>query len=344
MKTFRAFILLTFVLCSLGGGNAYSAPDQSMVMPPMLEMDIAGRKIWLMPKNDVWKKLDADQKHFVEQYVKAMQSGNIGLLKQLVLPASLECLAKAPEALRKENLDSLMVDPMQGDAFSLAFEPFVQKFEPNFAKQMAHWDKDPVENTHTFLFGYFGKTGGSYARNHRLYKDGKNYFIVIGCPTENSVKRLEDSKRSAEEFKKSLAQALAALSNDERDKLYDMVSKGGVEEAGVEYEKMHPEYKQFGRGVAYFLKDEFMAKMKEKTTENMLKAKADPAPNNPPNQANTNTVSSNTVSQATGAQQTGQDGTQSSPYRLVKMALLLALIFAVSVLLLRVLKRNESDM
>lgn len=322
--------------------NAQSLTKSQELMPPVIQLDIAGRKMWLMPKNDVLHKLDNDQKRFVENFVKAMQTPSMVALKQLILPESLKCLDSAPKELREGALDSIIANPMQGDMYSLAFEPFVQKFDADFAQQMGHWNKAPVANTHTFLFGYYDKNAVSTAKNFRLIKRDSDYYIILDCPTEASVALLEDTKKQAQDYNKSLEKALAVLTQSERDTLTDLVEKGGEQEAVKRYEQMHPDYKQYARGVANYFKEKYLASIKEKAQESALKIRAEVEKTKQSNPltdttgAKTNTVAENTTAPSTEAE-------ARDPYKLIKMASLLALIFVVAVLLLRVLRRDGSE-
>jgi hypothetical protein len=337
MKIILATVFSAFVSVLLPHPSFAQSTTDTVLRPPVIELEVAGRNFWVMPKNDVWTKLDADQKRFVEKYVKAMQSGNVGEFSQLVLPESVQCLRSAPEELRKKNLDSIVFYPMQGDSFSLAFEPYVQKFDAEFAKQLDYWDTDPVANTHTFLFGFTSKQGVAIVKNHKLIKKGSDFYIILGCPTKNSIKMLEDTKVQADVFKKGLSKALEVLTTEQRDTLYDMVSKAGEEPTAAEYEKMHPEFKEYARGVAAFLKKEFMAKLMEKTRQEASKPVEKLATHKAGDTKESSIVSNQSIKPAE------RNVTEEEPHsnKLIKMAALLALIFAVSVLLLRVLRRND---
>ena len=334
------YALTLLVLLATAGGAFHAGAQQSTPpkkTPPTINLEIAGKKLWLRGKDDVWPKLDENQKHFVENYITTVNSNSLIQVRSLVAEESLVCIDKLPQKMVEQQFSGLLGKQIKGE-YTLLFEPFVQKFDPQFDAQQKVWFADPIKHTHTFGIGYLENGEFPSLAHYKLVNKGINYFIVLPCPTKTNVENFEMEEKKAATFFDMLKQALAALSQAQVDQLRKMASQNApVEVLAMEYSKMHPQYDRYALAIGdYFVKD-WRESEKPKTIASAKEGASKKV------QEATKEESQAATSETPSASTTPVTSVEASPYKRLHMALILALIFAAGILLLRVIKPKKPN-
>ncbi len=307
--------------------------------PPSMQLEIAGKTLWLRMKGDVWGGFTDDQRAFVEKFVSTINSGSLAQIQSLIAPESRDCLKDLPKEIIDREFSGLLGNNIQGE-YTLLFEPLVQKFDPDFAAQQKVWYVDPIPHTHTFGIGFLNDGKVPSLLTFRLIKRGIDYQIVLPCPTEFNVKNFEQEKVSSEAYVEGLKQAIAALTQPQVDILRTMASNHAQADIIAQaYTEMHPTFERYAIGVGSYFADDWIESQKEK-----LKDQKPSDPNiPPPNPRLANVLPPDPSEKAAVATPVPEAVTTvpESPYQRLHMALILALIFAAGILLLRVLKAKK---
>lgn len=166
-------------------------------------------------------ELEENQRVFVEEYVKAVNSHNLHKIKSLIHPECLSCLTEENRQFYDDQFSKQLKKNIPNN-----YTVHVTEIDPDETLPFSEYVSYPVRPTHIVRIDYEAGTNKSLSLMIFVINQKGKYYEVQQCPKPEFIKKYREAKTRKEHRKKRSKELFLKLKDPLRSELITLINQG----------------------------------------------------------------------------------------------------------------------